>query len=185
MRKSSQIIMGAISLVSVVAGFQAGANAKSANGFTPVPTQPNVDPTPSPTKTPTVTPTPTDTGTPTSTPDPTQTPTPTPKPSPSKTTTPTPQPTQTPPTETISHTSSPVHYRFGTVQLTVTKSGSKITDISLDQAGATNGRAAAFPYLVQLALAAQNASFDTSMMSGATYSTDAFISALQDALSQF
>ena len=176
MRKSSQIIMGAISLVSVVTGVQVGANAKSATGFTPVPTGPTTDPTPTPTNTGTPTPTPTDTGTPT--PTPTKTTTPTPTPTPTKTTTPK-------PAATVSHTSSPVYYRFGTVQLTVTKTGSKITDITMDQAGATNGRAAAFPYLVSLALSAQNASFDTSMMSGATYSTDAFMQALNDALSQF
>jgi uncharacterized protein with FMN-binding domain len=158
--------MGAISLVSVATGVQVGANAKSATGFTPVPTGPSTDPTPSPTPTPTKTgtPTPTKTGTP--------------SPTPTKTTTPK-------PTATVSHTSSPVRYRFGTVQLTVTKTGSKITDITMDQAGATNGRAAAFPYLVSLALSAQNASFDTSMMSGATYSTDAFLQALNDSLSQF
>jgi uncharacterized protein with FMN-binding domain len=177
-RKSSQIIMGAISLVSVVTGVQVGANAKSATGFTPAPTGPTTDPTPSPTNTGTPTPTPTDTGTPTPTPTKTTTPTPTPKPTPTKTTTPK-------PAATVSHTSSPVYYRFGTVQLTVTKTGSKITDITMNQAGATNGRAAAFPYLVSLALSAQNASFDTSMMSGATYSTDAFMQALNDALSQF
>lgn len=168
--------MGAISLVSVVTGVQVGANAKSATGFTPAPTGPTTDPTPTPTNTGTPTPTPTDTGTPT--PTPTKTTTPKPTPTPTKTTTPK-------PAAAVSHTSSPVYYRFGTVQLTVTKSGSKITDITMDQAGATNGRAAAFPYLVSLALSAQNASFDTSMMSGATYSTDAFMQALNDALSQF
>lgn len=148
--------MGAISLVSVVTGVQVGANAKSANGFTPMPTVPTTKPTP----------------------------TKTPKPTPTKTGTPTPTKT-TPPTGKVSHTSSPVNYRFGTVQLTVTKSGSKITSINMNQAGATNGRAAAFPYLIQLAMAAQSGSFDTSMMSGATYSTDAFMQALNDALSQF
>jgi uncharacterized protein with FMN-binding domain len=180
--------MGAISLVSVVTGVQVGANAKSATGFTPAPTGPTADPTtsPTPTDTSSATPTPTDTSsatptqsaTPTPTSTKTTTPTPTPKPTPTKTTTPK-------PAATVSHTSSPVYYRFGTVQLTVTKTGSKITDITMDQAGATNGRAAAFPYLVSLALSAQNASFDTSMMSGATYSTDAFMQALNDALSQF
>ena len=167
MRKSSQILMGAISLVSVVTGVQVGANAKSSAGFTPTPTTPTTDPTPSPT------PTPTDTSTPT--PKPTKT---TPTPTPTKTTPP-------PPVKTVSHQSSPVNYRFGTVQLTVTKTGTKITDIALDQAGATNGRASAFSYLVQLALTAQSGSFDTSMMSGATYTTDAFVQALNDSLSQF
>ena len=183
MRKSSQVIMGAISLVSVVTGVQVGANAKSATGFTPLPTIPTTDPTPTPTKTTTPTPKPTKT----TTPKPTPTKTTTPKPTPTKTPKPTPKPTKTtpPPATKVSHTSSPVNYRFGTVQLTVTKSGSKITSIHLDQAGATNGRASAFPYLVQLAMTAQKGSFDTSMMSGATYTTDAFMSALDDALAQF
>ena len=179
--------MGAISLVSVVTGVQVGANAKSTTGFTPMPTLPTTDPTPNPKPTPTKTNTHKPTTKPT--PKPTKTTTPKPTPKPTKTTTPkpTPKPTKTtpPPANKVSHTSSPVYYRFGTVQLTVTKAGSKITSIHLDQAGATNGRAGAFPYLVQLAMSAQNGSFDTSMMSGATYSTDAFMTALRDALSQF
>ena len=111
--------MGAVSLTSVVTGFELGANASTPGTFVPHPT---VTPTPSPT-----TPTP-------------KTTTPTPKP-----TTPTPKPTKTPPASTVSHTSSPVYYRFGTVQLTVTKKGTTITDITMNQAGATNGRAASFP----------------------------------------
>jgi uncharacterized protein with FMN-binding domain len=71
------------------------------------------------------------------------------------------------------------------VQVTVTKTGSKITDIVMDQAGATQGRGSAFPYLIDLALTAQSGSFDTSMMTGATYTTNAFMDALNDALSQF
>ena len=148
MRKSSQIVMGAISLASVVVGVEIGAQASIPGAFNPHPT---VTPTPTPKPT-----------------------TPGPKP-----TIPTPKPTQ------VSHISDPVSYRFGTVQLTVTKTGTKITDITMNQAGATNGRAASFPYLITLALKAQNATFDTSMMSGATYSTDAFVQALDNALRQF
>ncbi len=151
MRKSSQVVMGAVSLASVVVGFELGANASTGN-FVPHPTvTPTVDPT-----------------------------TPGPKP-----TTPTPKPTTPPPVVKVSHTSSPVYYRFGTVQLTVTKKGSTITDITMNQAGATNGRGASFPYLITLAKQAQSANFDTSMMSGATYSTAAFMQALGDALAQF
>lgn len=143
--------MGAVSLASVVVGFELGANASTGN-FVPHPTvTPTVDPT-----------------------------TPGPKP-----TTPTPKPTTPPPVVKVSHTSSPVYYRFGTVQLTVTKKGSTITDITMNQAGATNGRGASFPYLITLAKQAQSANFDTSMMSGATYSTAAFMQALGDALAQF
>jgi uncharacterized protein with FMN-binding domain len=168
-RKSSQVLMGAISLVSVVTGVELGANAKPSDSFVPHPTiTPTVKPTTPGPKPTTPTPKPT---------------TPTPKP-----TTPTPKPTTpkpTTPSATISHKSSPVYYRFGTVQLTVTKNGSTITDITMNQAGATNGRSAAFNYLTTLAIQAQSGSFDTSMMSGATYTTNAFMQALNDALSQF
>ena len=171
--------MGTASLIAVVTGFQVGANATPSATFSPLPTTPTTDPTPTGTPTtPTPTDTPNPTGTPTTTPKPTKTPTKTPTPKPTKKPTP-------PPSSTVSHTSSPVNYRYGTVQLTVTKSGSTITDISLDQAGATNGRASAFPYLVQLAISAQSSTFDTSMLSGATYSVNAFMSAFDDALAQF
>ena len=156
--------MGAVSLASVVVGFELGANA-SPGTFVPHPTvTPTVDPTTPGPKPTTPTPKPT---------------TPSPKP-----TTPTPKPT-TPPATTVSHKSSPVYYRFGTVQLTVTKKGSTITDITMNQAGATNGRVASFNYLITLAMQAQSASFDTSMMTGATYTTAAFMQALGDALAQF
>jgi len=161
--------MGTASLIAVVTGFQVGANATPSATFSPIPTTPTTEPTPTGTPT---TPNPTDT------PKPTKTPTKTPTPKPTKKPTP-------PPSSTVSHTSSPVNYRYGTVQLTVTKTGSSITSINLDQAGATNGRASSFPYLVQLAIAAQSSSFDTSMLSGATYSVNAFMSAFNDALAQF
>ena len=178
MRKSTQVLMGTASLIAVVTGFQVGANATPNGEYTGLPTLPTTDPTP--TVPPTTNPTPTNTGTPT--PKPTKTPTPKP------TTKPTPKPTKTPPpppSSTVSHTSSAVNYRYGTVQLTVTKTGSTITNINLDQARATNGRASSFPYLVQLAISAQSSTFDASMLSGATYSVDAFKTALSDALAQF
>ena len=171
--------MGTASLIAVVTGFQVGANATPSATFSPLPTTPTTEPTPTGTPT-----TPNPTGTPTT--EPTVTPTPTPTKTPTKT--PTPKPTKKPtppPSSTVSHSSSPASYRYGTVQLTVTKTGSTITDINLDQAGATNGRASSFPYLVQLAIAAQSSSFDTSMLSGATYSVDAFMAAFNDALAQF
>lgn len=160
--------MGAISLVSVAIGVEIGATAKPSGVFPPVPT--NTD-TPSPTPT-TPGPTPTD---PSTTPTPT---TPAPKPTPK----PTPKPS---PVTPISHQSAAIKYRFGTVQVTVTKTGTKITDVTMDRAGATNGRASSFPYLVSLTLQAQSSSFDTSMLSGATYSTDAYLQALDNALAQF
>ena len=166
MRKSSQVVMGVISLATVVTGFEVGANAKSSN-FTAGPT-------------------PTDTGTPSNSPTKTATGTPTSNPTPTKSSTSTPTPTKsTPASTTVSKTSDAIYYRYGAVELTVTKTGSQITDISMVQAGATNGRSSAFPYLIQLALTAQSGSFDTSMMTGATFTTDAFMQALDSALSKF
>ena len=159
MRKSTQVIVGALTIGSVVTGVQLGSTAKS-NEFlpSPVPTDNPTSPTtdPQPTTNPT--------GKPTSTP----TNTPTPKPQTS-----------------VSHTSDAIWYKYGVVQLTVVKTGSKITDISLDQATATNGRSAAFSYLVQLALQAQSSSIDLSMLSGATFTADAFVQAMDSALNQF
>jgi len=167
-RKSSQVVMAVISLATVVTGFEVGANAKSSN-FTAGPT-----------------PTDTDTGTPSNSPTKTATGTPTSNPTPTKNSTSTPTPTKsTPASTTVSKTSDAIYYRYGTVELTVTKTGSQITDISMVQAGATNGRSSAFPYLIQLALTAQSGSFDTSMMTGATFTTDAFMQALDSALSKF
>lgn len=76
-----------------------------------------------------------------------------------------------------------VNYQFGQIQLTVTKSSGKITDIALDVASATHGRQSAFSYLVQYAVAANGSNF--SNLSGATFTTDAFKQALESALAKF
>lgn len=72
---------------------------------------------------------------------------------------------------------------FGTVQVRVTKTNGKITAIDLLQANATHGRAGAFPYLVQYAIAANGANF--SNLSGATFTTNAFKTSLRSALAKF
>jgi len=81
-----------------------------------------------------------------------------------------------------SATSSDVPYQFGDVKLTVTKTNGKITAIDYGTSSATNGREQAFPYLVQYAIQAQSSSF--SNLSGATYTTDAFKQALDNALAK-
>ena len=83
----------------------------------------------------------------------------------------------------VSKTGAAINYRYGTVQLTVVKSGSTITAINLVQAGATGGRQGAFPYLVKEALAAQSASIAN--LGGATFTTQAFEQALSSALGKF
>ena len=79
-------------------------------------------------------------------------------------------------------TGDAIQYRFGTVQLSVTRKSGKITDIGLVQAYATAGRDQAFPYLQQYAIKAQGTNFGN--LSGATYTTDAFKQALDSAISK-
>jgi len=67
------------------------------------------------------------------------------------------------------------------IQVKVVRTAGKITDIVLLQGSASAGRSAAFPYLHDLAIAAQSSNFDTSQLGGATYTTDAYIQALQSA----
>ena len=72
---------------------------------------------------------------------------------------------------------------FGTVQVQVTMVSGKISDITMLQANATHGRAAAFPYLIQSAISSNGAGFAN--LSGATYTTNAFKQSLKDALAKF
>lgn len=83
---------------------------------------------------------------------------------------------------TGSATGDAVQYQFGVIQLKVTEANGKLTAVDLIQAGANNGREAAFPYLVKYAIQAQGSSF--SNLSGATYTTDAFKQALDSAISK-
>lgn len=79
-------------------------------------------------------------------------------------------------------TSDAIQYQFGQVQVSVTEANGKITKIDYANSTATNGRAQAFPYLVQYAISAQGTNF--SNISGATYTTDAFKQALNSAISK-
>jgi uncharacterized protein with FMN-binding domain len=80
-------------------------------------------------------------------------------------------------------TGSAINYRFGTVQVSVTRANGKITAVNLLQAGATGGRQGAFSYLVQYAIQANGTSFGN--LGGATYTTDAFKQSLESALAKF
>lgn len=83
----------------------------------------------------------------------------------------------------VTKTGDAIRYRFGTIQVQVTEVSGKITDITLLQAGATGGRSAAFSYLIDYAIQAQGSNFGN--ISGATYTTDAFVQSLDSALAQF
>ena len=180
MRSSTRAIVGVLGLVSIAAGYKVGAASAPASACTGEPiVAPTSTGTPTSAGTPTATPTPTGTKTPKPTKSPTTSPTP--KPTKSPTTSPTPKPTKTTPPSTTSTTGQLISYRFGQIQVKVVRSGGKITDIVLLQGSASAGRSAAFPYLHDLAIAAQSSNFDTSQLGGATYTTNAYIQALQSA----
>jgi uncharacterized protein with FMN-binding domain len=78
-----------------------------------------------------------------------------------------------------------VQTRYGPVQLRITLTGGKITQVSVLQAPSDNPRDAeitgfAVPQLTQEALAAQSARIDT--VSGATYTSEGYLQSLQSAL---
>lgn len=77
--------------------------------------------------------------------------------------------------------------RWGPVQVQITVTGGKITAVSLLQVPSSNGRDAeindvAVPVLTQETLQAQSAQIDS--VSGATYTSQGYISSLQSALDQ-
>ena len=79
-----------------------------------------------------------------------------------------------------------VTYLYGNIEVAATLDGHRIVNVTVPQNSAVDGRSAminseAVPELVQEALAAQGVNFD--VVSGATYTSDAFAQSLQSALS--
>ncbi|GAA3575404.1 FMN-binding protein [Amycolatopsis ultiminotia] len=70
--------------------------------------------------------------------------------------------------------------QFGTVQVRVTFDGSRIRDVALVQEPSSGRGVGALPQLREEALQAQSANIDT--VSGATMTSEAYISSLQAAL---
>jgi uncharacterized protein with FMN-binding domain len=84
-------------------------------------------------------------------------------------------------------TGQDIQYRYGDIQLAVTATGTKITNISVLQEGATDGRSQqingdAVPQLTSEAMTAQSSQIDG--VSGATYTSAAYAQSLQSALDQ-
>jgi uncharacterized protein with FMN-binding domain len=190
-RNGTKAFVSIVSLGVVAAGYQVGLAAEISNGFSG--TAPVIDQgAASPATTSPSIPTPgeTEAGQSTATPAasevvpsvPTKTSAPAPVSTPKATS---PAPAQEPPTNTSGTTKNgdAVPYQFGTVQVSVTKSGGKISAVNMLQSGATGGRQAAFTYLVDLAIQANGTSFGN--LSGATYTVDAFKQSLESALAKF
>lgn len=79
-------------------------------------------------------------------------------------------------------TSDQIPYEYGYVQVTVTKSSGKLSAIDYGGSTATDGRQQAYPMLVDEAIKAQGSSFGN--LGGATYTTDAFKKALDNAIAK-
>jgi uncharacterized protein with FMN-binding domain len=173
-----------VSLGVIAAGYQAGLAAEVSNGFSA--TAPVIDQTAaaSPAATPveTASSTPATTAIPAATATPSKTKAPAPVSTP-KASSAAPAPAPAPNASGTTHDGSAVRYQYGTVQVSVTKSGGKLTAVNMLQEGATDGRQAAFPVLIDLATQANGSSFGN--LSGATYTTDAFKQSLESALAKF
>ena len=129
-------------------------------------------------------------------PNPTTTPpTPAPKPTaptvaptkPGTTATPTPTPAPTTPTPTparpITKTSEQIAYKYGVVQISITKTDGSITAVSLVKGDTSNGRAAAYDILSNATIQVQGTNYGN--VSGATFTTDAYKLAVENALGKF
>ena len=198
MRKGTKAFVGIVSLGVLAAGYQAGLAAEVSAGFsaaapvidqnpavTPVAPGPvSSDPAATPVATtPASTTAPSSAASPNAVPTKTTAPAPVSTPKPKTSTAPAPAQDPAPATPGVSKTGSAVQYRFGTVQVAVTKANGKITAVNLLQEGATGGRQAAFTYLADLAVQSNGSSFGN--LSGATYTTDAFKQSLESALAKF
>jgi uncharacterized protein with FMN-binding domain len=101
---------------------------------------------------------------------------------------PSPAPSSSAPTAAAkTYNGSAVQTRYGTVQVAVTVSGGKITNVSFLQLTSYDGRSAdinsqAGPLLLQETLSAQSSNIDT--ISGATYTSEGYLQSLQSALDQ-
>jgi len=191
-RKGTKSFLSILSLGLVAAGYQAGQSTPAAAGFNavaaPAATQSattaatpdaSASATPSASSTTSSTPsTPTKSAAPTNSATPTATPTHTATPTPTQTTA-----APAPAAASVTKSGSSINYRYGTVQVSVTKSGGKITAVNMLQSGATGGRQGAFPYLTQYAVSANGSGFGN--LGGATFTTDAFKQSLESALAKF
>lgn len=120
---------------------------------------------------------------PSATPEPTQTPGQSPKPSASSTPSTTTKPTKAPAPKEVTVESDAIQYKYGVVQISLTKKGNELISVGLIQGDATNGRAQAYKILIDATLQVQGTDFGN--VSGATFTTDAFRKAVDNALSKF
>ena len=103
-----------------------------------------------------------------------------PSPSPSETTSS--NPTK-PALKPITKNSDVIDYKYGVLQLSVTVLGNEITDVGVIQGETSNGRAEAYAILSEATVQIQGTNYGN--VSGATYTTEAFKIAIENALGKF
>lgn len=93
----------------------------------------------------------------------------------------TPSPTKTAPVvKTVD--SDPINYKYGVVQIELTATDNKITKIVLLQGDASYGRDAAYAALIDATIQVQGTNYGN--VSGATFTTEAFKKAVENAISK-
>lgn len=85
--------------------------------------------------------------------------------------------------KTATFSSDPIDYKYGVVQVALTKVGKDITDIQMIQGDASNGRGEAYTILIDATIKTQSTNYGN--VSGATFTTDAFKKAISNVLGKF
>lgn len=172
MRTATKNIVGILSLGVLASSWSIGQSAET--GLS-VPAAPATNSTPDATS-PGASPAPAASASPTSA-------TPATSSAPADSASPTAAPTKKP-TAAKSNTGDLINYKYGAIQLEVVKSGSAITKVNLVQAGTKGPEYSGVPaMLADAAVAANGSNFGN--VSGATFTTQAFKSALESALAKF
>lgn len=99
-------------------------------------------------------------------------------PVPGKTTKPRPEPVAP-----VTVSSDPISYKYGVVQVSVTKVGTEITGLEVLQGETSNGRGEAYKILAEATIQTQGTNYGN--VSGATFTTEAYKLAVESALSKF
>lgn len=80
-------------------------------------------------------------------------------------------------------TSDPISYKYGTIQLAVTKTDGRITAVTLLLGDTSYGKDVAYAALIDATLQVQGTNYGN--VSGATFTTDAFKKAVENVLKKF
>lgn len=92
-------------------------------------------------------------------------------------------PPTTLPAVQVTVNSDVIAYKYGNVQISITKTDGLISSVTMLQGDATNGRADAYKILTDATIQVQGTSYGN--VSGATFTTDAFKLAVESALAKF